>query len=48
MFMNTRLQMIAVLAIMANLLKPDELGPAEAAYRAIAALLKYAPEPVVR
>ena len=26
-----------VLRIMANLLRPDELGPAEAAYRAVAA-----------
>ena len=27
-----------VLRIMANLLRPDELGPAEAAYKAVAAL----------
>ena len=30
---------------MANLLRPDELGPAEAAYRAVAALVRVAPEP---
>lgn len=35
------------LAIMANLLKPDELGPAEAAYKAIAAMVRFAPEPSV-
>jgi hypothetical protein len=29
--------------IMANLLRPDELGPAEAAYRAVAALARLAP-----
>jgi len=28
---------------MANLLRPDELGPAEAAYRAVAALARLAP-----
>jgi len=34
-----------VLRIMANLLRPDELGPAEAAYRTLAALVRFAPEP---
>ena len=34
-----------VLRIMANLLRPDELGPAEAAYRAVAAIVRVAPEP---
>jgi menaquinone-9 beta-reductase len=34
-----------VLRIMANLLRPEEVGPAEAAYRAVAALVKVAPEP---
>ena len=34
-----------VLRIMANLLRPDELGPAEAAYRAMAAMARLAPEP---
>jgi geranylgeranyl reductase family protein len=43
--MHSKTLMEWALAIMANLLKPDELGPAEAAYKAIAALLKYAPEP---
>jgi geranylgeranyl reductase family protein len=43
--MHSRTLMEWALAIMANLLKPDELGPAEAAYKAIAALVKYAPEP---
>jgi hypothetical protein len=28
---------------MANLLRPDELGPAEAAYRAVAALARVTP-----
>jgi geranylgeranyl reductase family protein len=35
-----------VLRIMANLLRPDELGPAEAAYRAVAALAGLIPERV--
>ncbi|HEV7524107.1 MAG TPA: geranylgeranyl reductase family protein [Acidimicrobiia bacterium] len=34
-----------VLRIMANLLRPDEIGPAEAAYRALALLVRVAPEP---
>jgi len=34
-----------VLRIMANLLRPDELGPAEAAYKAVAKLVAVAPEP---
>ncbi|MEA3020512.1 MAG: menaquinone-9 beta-reductase [Actinomycetota bacterium] len=45
--MHSRSLMEWALAIMANLLRPDELGPAEAAYKAIAALVKYAPEPRV-
>ena len=32
-----------VLRIMANLLRPDEIGPAEAAYKAAAAIVKLAP-----
>jgi geranylgeranyl reductase family protein len=32
-----------VLRIMANLLRPDELGPAEAAYKAVAAIARLAP-----
>jgi hypothetical protein len=31
---------------MANLLRPDELGPAEAAYRAVARLASIVPERV--
>ncbi len=34
-----------VLRIMANLLRPDELGPAEAAYKVVAKLVAIAPEP---
>jgi hypothetical protein len=30
---------------MANLLRPDELGPAEAVYKTVAALVKIVPEP---
>src|SRR3546814_3158064 len=33
-----------VLRIMANLLRPDEIGPAEAAYKAVAAIAKIVPE----
>jgi geranylgeranyl reductase family protein len=43
--MHSRTLMEWVLRIMANLLRPDELGPAEAAYRAVAALVRLAPEP---
>ncbi len=42
--MHSRTLMEWVLRIMANLLRPDELGPAEAAYRAVAAIAKVAPE----
>jgi hypothetical protein len=42
---QSRTLMEWVLRIMANLLRPDELGPAEAAYRAVAALVRIAPEP---
>jgi hypothetical protein len=34
-----------VLRIMANLLRPDELGAAEAVYRAVAAIVAVAPAP---
>jgi len=34
-----------ILRIMSNLLRPDELGPAEAAYRALAAIARLAPGP---
>jgi len=42
--MRSRSLMEWVLRIMANLLRPDELGPAEAAYRAVAALARRVPE----
>ncbi len=35
-----------VLRIMANLLRPEELGPAEAAYRAVARIARVVPERV--
>ena len=41
--MHSRTLMEWVLRIMANLLRPDELGPAEAAYKAAAKLVKPAP-----
>jgi flavin-dependent dehydrogenase len=44
--MQSRTLMEWVLRIMANLLRPDELGPAEAAYRAVAAIARLAPDPV--
>src|ERR1700716_2457602 len=43
--MHSRTLMEWVLRIMANLLRPDELGPAEAAYRALAALARPPPPP---
>jgi len=42
--MHSRTLMEWVLRIMANLLRPDELGPAEAAYRAVAAIARIVPE----
>jgi hypothetical protein len=36
-----------VLRIMANLLRDDEVGPAEAAYKAAATLARIVPEPGV-
>ena len=44
--MRSRTLMDWVMRIMANLLRPDELGPAEAAYRAVAALARAVPDPV--
>ena len=41
--MHSRSLMEWVLRIMANLLRPDEIGPAEAAYKAAAKLVKLAP-----
>ncbi|MBW3627329.1 MAG: geranylgeranyl reductase family protein [Actinobacteria bacterium] len=46
--MHSRPLMEWVLRIMANLLRPDEVGPAEAAYRAAAALARLVPEPAPR
>jgi geranylgeranyl reductase family protein len=44
--MQSRSLMEWVLRIMANLLRDDELGPAEAAYRMVAAIAKQVPEPL--
>ena len=41
--MRSRTLMEWVLRIMANLLREDERGPAEAAYRAVAAIARLAP-----
>ena len=46
--MRSRSLMDWVLRIMANLLRPDELGVAEAAYKAAALLARVIPEPRVR
>lgn len=43
--MQSRTLMEWVLRIMANLLRDDELGPAEAAYRAVARLARVVPDP---
>jgi geranylgeranyl reductase family protein len=42
--MRSRSLMEWVLRIMANVLRPDEIGPAEAAYRALAVLARIVPE----
>ncbi len=42
--MHSRTLMEWVLRIMANLLRPDELGPAEAAYKAVALIARVTPE----
>jgi menaquinone-9 beta-reductase len=42
--MRSRSLMEWVLRIMANLMRPDEIGPAEAAYRAVAAIVRLVPE----
>ena len=42
--MQSRPLMEWVLRIMANLLRPDELGPAEAAYKMVAAMVAVAPD----
>lgn len=41
--LHSRTLMEWVLRIMANLLRPDEIGPAEAAYKAAAAICRLAP-----
>ena len=41
--MHSRTLMEWVLRIMANLLRPDEIGPAEAAYKAAAKIARLAP-----
>ena len=43
--MHSKSLMEWVLRIMANLLRPDEIGPAEAAYKAVAAIARLAPDP---
>ena len=43
--MHSRPLMEWVLRIMANLLRPDEVGPAEAAYRAVAGIVRFGAEP---
>jgi geranylgeranyl reductase family protein len=43
--MHSRTLMEWVLRIMANLLRPDELGPAEGVYRTLSALVRFAPQP---
>jgi len=43
--MHNRSLMEWVLRIMANLMRPDELGPAEAAYRVVEQLVRLAPDP---
>jgi geranylgeranyl reductase family protein len=45
--MRSRSLMEWVLRIMANLLREDELGPAEAAYRAVARIARLVPDPAV-
>jgi geranylgeranyl reductase family protein len=42
---QSRTLMEWILRIMANLLRPDELGPAEAAYKVVARLVAIGPEP---
>jgi hypothetical protein len=41
--MRSRTLMEWVLRIMSNMLRPDELGPAEAAYKAVAAIARITP-----
>jgi flavin-dependent dehydrogenase len=41
--MRSRSLMQWIMEIMANVMRPDELGPAEAAYKAVAAIARLAP-----
>jgi hypothetical protein len=43
--MHSQTLMEWVLRIMSNLLRPDDLGPAEAAYRVLEKLVAVGPEP---
>jgi geranylgeranyl reductase family protein len=43
--MRSRSLMTWIMYIMANVMRPDEVGPAEAAYRAVAAIARMAPDP---
>jgi flavin-dependent dehydrogenase len=43
--MHSESLMSWILRIMSNLLRPDETGPAEAAYRALALIARLAPQP---
>ncbi len=43
--MHSRTLMEWVLRIMANLLRPDEVGPAEAAYKVVERLVAAMPDP---
>jgi flavin-dependent dehydrogenase len=43
--MHSHTLMEWVLRIMANLLRPDEIGPAEAVYRTLATIVRVTPEP---
>jgi hypothetical protein len=43
--MRSQTMMEWVLRIMSNMLRPDELGPAEAVYKAVARVVAVAPEP---
>jgi geranylgeranyl reductase family protein len=44
--MRSRSLMGWIMHIMANVMSPDEIGPAEAAYRAVAAIARMVPDPV--
>jgi hypothetical protein len=46
--MHSHTLMEWALRIMSNSLRPDELGPAEAAYKAVAQIARLIPEPTAR